>query len=147
MLKGKQKIPDKPRKVFPDMLGSLVAGFDLREPENAGSLVSSESGEELKAFEPNGLGSVEPVAMSDTDDEKPKGVDLDIRSRLLRSVRDGHGQISAMDVISADDKRSNLEYEVIDAVSGQYSFFAQYFFPIVDLEAIIQTDIYYRQDF
>ncbi|KAK4764833.1 hypothetical protein SAY86_025923 [Trapa natans] len=114
MLKGNHKIPDRPRKVFPDMLGSLVLGFELKESENAGgSLASLESGEELKAFEPNGLGSVQPVAMSDFVDEKPKGTNLDIRSRLLRPAKDGHGQVSAMEgIIAADEKRSDLQYEL-----------------------------------
>lgn len=128
MIKGKHKIPDKPRKVFPDVLGSLVAGFDLKESENGVSLSELESGEELKAFEPNGLGYVEPVTLSDFDDEKPKGVDSDFRSRLLRPARDGHGQVTAMEAIAADEKRSDLEYEVSDGISGQQPIFAQCFF-------------------
>ncbi|XP_031383541.1 TBC1 domain family member 13-like isoform X2 [Punica granatum] len=111
MLKGKLKIPDKPRKVFPDRLGSLVAGFDLKEPENGWYSVL-EPGEELKAFEPNGLGSVEPVTACDFDDEKPRGVDLDFRSLLVRPAKDGHGSVSAMEVIAADEKRSDLEHEL-----------------------------------
>lgn len=109
MLKGKLKlpVPEKARRAFPDRLGSLVAGFDDKEEESRVSDIVFEPGEELETFQPNGFGSDRG---SDVDDEKFDEV-LDVKVRP-RPDRDGAGPASALQVIAADEKRSDLAYEL-----------------------------------
>lgn len=117
MLKGKLKLPDKARKAFPDRLGSLVAGFDDKDEDHAGLRSVFEFGEELETFQPNGLGS----DRENTDhnnggdgfvDEKMDGVgESDFKVRK-RTDRDPMGSVSVMDAIAADEKRSDIQYEV-----------------------------------
>lgn len=111
MLKGKLKlpVPEKARRAFPDRLGSLVVGFDDKEDESGGSDLIFEPGEELETFHPNGLGSDRE---SDGENEKFHE-ELDVKVRP-RPDRDGAGPVSASQVIAADEKRSDLEYEVWD---------------------------------
>lgn len=122
MLKNKLKIPDKTRKPFPDRLGSLVAGFDIRDGENGGSGAALEFGEELETIQPNGFGSDREFEEPDggVEEEGVKDEDLtggtgsgetDFRSRQ-RPSRDGSGPVSVLEVIAADEKRSDVEYEV-----------------------------------
>jgi hypothetical protein len=111
MLKGKLKlpVPEKARRAFPDRLGSLVVGFDDKEDESGGSDVIFEPGEELETFHPNGFGS-------DRERDGNRGEfheELDVKVRP-RPDRDGAGPVSASQVIAADEKRSDLEYEVWD---------------------------------
>ncbi|XP_011017761.1 PREDICTED: TBC1 domain family member 13-like isoform X2 [Populus euphratica] len=107
MLKnGKLKLPDK--------LGGLVSGFDDKEMKNGGSDPVLESGEELEIMEPNGieLGHKENVyefddLVNDTD------VDNEDAFRTRKKPdKDGSGQVSVMEVIAADEKRSDVEYEL-----------------------------------
>ncbi|XP_062148265.1 uncharacterized protein LOC133857146 [Alnus glutinosa] len=109
MLKGKLKlpVPEKARRAFPDRLGSLVAGLDDKEDECGGSDVVFESGEELETFRPNGFGSDRE---SVGDDEKfHEESDVKVRPR---PDRDGAGLAWVAQVIAADEKRSDLEYEL-----------------------------------
>ncbi|KAK2645939.1 hypothetical protein Ddye_021134 [Dipteronia dyeriana] len=97
MLKGKLKLPDKARRVFPDRLGSLVAGFDDKD-EDIG-----DSGKELEILEPNGSGSGR-----ETEDDYVE------KMEEVRQIpdRDGAGIVSVKEVIAADEKRSDLEYQL-----------------------------------
>ncbi|KAF8034592.1 hypothetical protein BT93_C0792 [Corymbia citriodora subsp. variegata] len=126
MLKNKLKIPDKTRKPFPDRLGSLVIGFDYRDGENVGSDVALEFGEELETIQPKGFGS-------DREFEEPDGGveaecvqeevltgggaaaaaagETEFRARQ-RPGREGSGHVSVLEVIAADEKRSDVEYEL-----------------------------------
>lgn len=104
--KGMLKLPDK--------LGGLVSGFDDKEMKNGGSDPVLESGEELEIMEPNGieLGHKENVyefddLVNDTDVDKEDA----FRTRK-RPDKDGSGRVSVMEVIAADEKRSDIEYEV-----------------------------------
>jgi hypothetical protein len=109
MIKGKLKIqiPDKARRVFPDRLGSLVAGFDGREDEYGGGsdLIVFEPGEELETFQPNGSDIREGKDVEIFDKES----DVVVRPR---PDKDGAGQVTTLQVIAVDEKRSDLEYEV-----------------------------------
>ncbi|KAF5482173.1 hypothetical protein F2P56_002762 [Juglans regia] len=108
MLKGKLKLPlpEKARRVFPDRLGSLVAGFDDKEEDNGGSDIAFEPGEELETFQPNGFGSDRA-----SDDDKKFQEELEVKVRP-RPDKDGAGPASVSRVIAADEKRSDLEYEL-----------------------------------
>lgn len=72
MLKGKLKLPapDKVRRVFPDQLGSLVAGFDEKGHGIEGSEFKLESGKELKPIQPGELGF--HIGSDDDDDKETK---------------------------------------------------------------------------
>ncbi|KAG5097372.1 hypothetical protein JHK82_047226 [Glycine max] len=72
MLKGKLKLPapDKVRRVFPDRLGSLVAGFDEKGHGIEGSEFKLESGKELKPIQPGELGF--HIGSDDDDDKETK---------------------------------------------------------------------------
>lgn len=128
MLKNKLKIPDKTRKPFPDRLGSLVIGFDYRDGENAGSDAALEFGEELETIQPNGFGSdrefEEPddgVEEGRVQDEGPTGGgagggccgggEPEFRARQ-RPAREGSAPVSVLEVIAADEKRSDVQYEI-----------------------------------
>ncbi|GMY35857.1 TBC1 domain family member 13-like isoform X2 [Fagus crenata] len=109
MIKGKLKIqiPDKARRAFPDRLGSLVAGFDGREDEYGGGsdLIVFEPGEELETFQPNGSDIRESKDVEIFDKES----DVVVRPR---PDKDGAGQVTTLQVIAVDEKRSDLEYEL-----------------------------------
>ncbi|KAM5547913.1 hypothetical protein ABKV19_002067 [Rosa sericea] len=111
MLKGKLKLPDKARRVFPDRLGSLVAGFDEKADDDGGSDLVFESGEELETIQPNGYGSSGESEIADFEEEKV-GMEPDLRVRQPKPDRNGPGSVSVLAAIAADDKRSDLEYEV-----------------------------------
>ncbi|KAE9462717.1 hypothetical protein C3L33_05375, partial [Rhododendron williamsianum] len=108
MLKGKIKLPEKARRVFPDVLGSLVAGFDEKDEENGG-LPDRVIGEELETFEPNGFASDREIDEYGRDDEEkyPDG-------ELVREKheKDVGVSVSEEEIIAKDEKRSDLEYEL-----------------------------------
>lgn len=124
MLKNKLKIPDKTRKPFPDRLGSLVAGFDGRDGENGVSDAALEFGEELETIQPNGFGSDREFEEPDggVEEECAQGEDQAARAgsgggepefwARQRPAREGSGPVSVLEVIAADEKRSDVEYEV-----------------------------------
>ena len=105
--KGKLKLPDR--------LGILVPGFEDKEEENGGSEPVFESGEELEIMEPNGveLGHKEneyefdDLGVNDTVGDK-----VDAFRTRKRPDKNRSGQVSVMDVIAAEEKRSDLEHEV-----------------------------------
>lgn len=106
MLKSKLKLPEKARRVFPDRLGSLIAGVDGKEEENRDSDWAFESGEELEILEPNGSGM-------ESEDEYMKKTDEQCESRArVGPEKEGAGLVSVKEVLAADEKRSDLEYEV-----------------------------------
>ncbi|KAJ6381136.1 hypothetical protein OIU77_029931 [Salix suchowensis] len=104
--KGKLKLPDR--------LGILVPGFEEKEEENGGSEPVFESGEELEIMEPNGveLGHKEneyefdDLGVNDTVGDK-----VDAFRTRKRPDKNRSGQVSVMDVIAAEEKRSDLEHE------------------------------------
>ncbi|KAJ6673201.1 TBC1 DOMAIN FAMILY MEMBER 13-LIKE [Salix viminalis] len=104
----------KGRLNLPDMLGSLVSGFDEKEMKNGGLRPVLEPGEELEIMEPNGI----ELGHKENEygfDDLVNGTDLDkegaFRTRK-RPDKDGTGRISVMEVIAADEKRSDIEYEL-----------------------------------
>ena len=118
MLKGSTKLnfPEKKaRKAFPDRLGSLVAGFDDKREEQLGGFDSAfESGEELETFGPNdGFGSgreTQNDGVEGFDDETVNGVSgFQVR---MKPERESAASVSVLEAIAADEKRSDLEYEV-----------------------------------
>lgn len=114
MLKGKLKLPEKTKRVFPDRLGSLVAGFENKAEENGGSDPVFDSGEELEMILPNGYGSGRESQIDEEDedfDDEKLDRELDLRVQQ-RPEREGPGSLSVLAAIAADDKRSDLEYEV-----------------------------------
>ena len=121
MLKGKLKLPlpDKPRRVFPDQLGSLVAGFNDKGDEIGGSESEFELGEELEPIQPGALGFHRESddgdeAIDDDDDDDDNDIDRKIRQR---PNKDAATPVSVLKSISVDEKRSDLEYEVRDDCS------------------------------
>ncbi|XP_057507672.1 TBC domain-containing protein C1952.17c-like [Actinidia eriantha] len=115
MLKGKIKIPEKARWVFPDRLGSLVAGFEEREEEIESLDRAFESGEELETFQPRVLGpsgSGREVDEYERDDGKCSDEELDIRKVRSKPDKDVRILVSVKEIIAADEKRSDLEYEL-----------------------------------
>ncbi|KAL6331146.1 hypothetical protein AAG906_009574 [Vitis piasezkii] len=108
MLKGKLKLPEAARRAFPDRLGSLVMGFDDKDDENGGSDLVFGSGEELETFQPNGFGLDRE---SDEDEEHKPSDDSDMRIRQ-RSDKDGASSVSVSEIIAADEKRSDIAFEL-----------------------------------
>ncbi|XP_054808017.1 uncharacterized protein LOC129310170 isoform X1 [Prosopis cineraria] len=109
MIKGKLKLPapDKPRRVFPDRLGSLVSGFEGKDEEIEGSDCEFEPGKELEPIQPNGLGCERE---SDVDNEvNDEDVDAKVRQR---PAEDGVNPVSVLKAIVMDEKRSDLEHEL-----------------------------------
>ncbi|XP_058201527.1 uncharacterized protein LOC131316241 isoform X1 [Rhododendron vialii] len=108
MLKGKIKLPEKARRAFPDVLGSLVAGFDEKDEENGG-LPDRVIGEELETLEPIGFASDREIDEYGRDDEEkyPDG-------ELVREKheKDVGVSVSVEEIIAKDEKRSDLEYEL-----------------------------------
>ncbi|KAJ7978919.1 TBC1 domain family member protein [Quillaja saponaria] len=109
MLKGKFKLPDKARRAFPDRLGSLVVSFDDKDDENGGSDSTLEFGEELEVIQPNGLGSDRESNVVYDDDDTDIHMD-----QWARQKPDKVDPIPAsfLKAIAADEKRSDLEYEL-----------------------------------
>ncbi|XP_021817799.1 TBC1 domain family member 13-like isoform X2 [Prunus avium] len=113
MLKGKLKLPDKAKRAFPDRLGSLVAGFEDKEEGNRGSDLVFESGEELETIQPNGYGSGGESENDEDDEDYDEKVDRESDLRVRpKPEREGPGSVSVLAAIAADDKRSDLEYEL-----------------------------------
>lgn len=113
MLKGKLKIPDKARKVFPDRLGSLRKGIDGKDEEEKfsgsgpGLEAEFEFGEELEPI-------VHGIGYGSDNDNKNGDLkledDLEVKGRV-RSEKETI-VVSAKQVIELDEKRSDLEYEL-----------------------------------
>ncbi|XP_052198655.1 TBC domain-containing protein C1952.17c-like isoform X2 [Diospyros lotus] len=113
MLKGVLKIPEKARRAFPDRLGSLVAGFeDREEEENSGSDKAFEPGEELETFHPNLLELDCKFDDYVKDDDKSSHVELDPSRVRPKPDADVAASVSVKEIIAADEKRSDLEYEL-----------------------------------
>lgn len=107
MLKGKIKLPEKARRAFPDVLGSLVAGFDEKDEENGG-FFDRVIGEELETLQPHGFSSDREIDEYERDDEKYSDGDL-VREKHEKDVG---VSVSVKEVIAKDEKRSDLEYEL-----------------------------------
>lgn len=108
MLKGKIKLPEAARRAFPDRLGSLVMGFDDKDDDNGGSDLVLGSGEELETFQPYVFG----LDRGRDEDEERKSIDdSDWRIRQ-RSDKDGVNSVSVSEIIAADEKRSDIAFEV-----------------------------------
>ncbi|KAJ4831212.1 hypothetical protein Tsubulata_043404 [Turnera subulata] len=111
------KLPDKARRVFPDRLGSLVAGLeDTVEEENGGL----EFGKELEIIEPNGVW-LEVKEGDDIKDlefqhqyecDKKMDEETSVHHARKRPEKDELGQVKGMEAFSADEKRSDIEHEV-----------------------------------
>ncbi|WCJ29634.1 Ypt/Rab-GAP domain of gyp1p superfamily protein [Euphorbia peplus] len=118
MLKGKLKLPDKARRVFPDRLGSLVSGVDENEVSDS---VNFDSGEELEILQPNGE---EPGMENEYECQVEYDKDNDVvgsetmiekeecKVRKKLDHKDNQVQVSVMKGIASDDKRSDLEHEL-----------------------------------
>jgi hypothetical protein len=108
MFKDKLKLPapDKPGRIFPDRLGSLVmvSGLDEKGNEIERSEFEVYSGEELEPIIPGALGF-----HRESDDEKD-GKDQRIRKKANKDAV--VTSVSVLKSISLDEKRSDLEYEV-----------------------------------
>lgn len=102
------------RKLFTDRLGSLVAAKfdDKQHPDQKGGPGSAlESGEELQELH-------EAVVVEEEEEEEDFGSGADEGP----SIRQGSGQVpvSVSDVIAAEEKRSDLQYEVSAADSYEW---------------------------
>ncbi|KAK6945098.1 Rab-GTPase-TBC domain [Dillenia turbinata] len=111
--KKKFELPLKVRKnvVFPDRLGSLVIGFESKDDAILGSDSEFESGEELETFQPHAFG----FEREDDDDGHEVYNSDDGKSELRikhRNEKDGQNQVSVAKLIAADEKRSDLEFEL-----------------------------------
>ncbi|PON89018.1 Rab-GTPase-TBC domain containing protein [Trema orientale] len=117
MLAGKKlKFPEKARKAFPDRLGSLVAGFDDKEEEEQelrGFDSVVESGEELETFGPNdGFGSGIETGNDGSEGLGDEAVNVSGFRVRMKPDRESAGSVSVLEAIAADEKRSDLEYEL-----------------------------------
>ncbi|MBA0690237.1 hypothetical protein Golax_006923 [Gossypium laxum] len=118
MLKGKKlKLPDR--------LGSLVAGFEDKDEDSGGSGSVCELGEELEILQPTGFRSDRESETDDDHDhnevqeEEPTvkrkmkaDAELEHNGRQPRHEKDGSSHISVIKTIEADEKRSDIEYEI-----------------------------------
>lgn len=93
----------KAKLKFPDRFGSFVS--QDKDEENVGSDNIFESGEELATFQPNGFELDREIGGDDYDHDDPSV----LRQKQVKEVM---ATVSASEVIAADEKRSNLEYEV-----------------------------------
>ena len=128
MLKAKIKLPEKALRAFPDRLGSLVAGSDGREQEIGGSDSAFESGEELETFQPIGLGlggSGPEINEYERDDGKFSENEFEQNKARPRNERDVGVSVSVKEIIAADERRSDLEYEA-SAISVMFMFVVKY---------------------
>ncbi|KAK3002074.1 hypothetical protein RJ639_020538 [Escallonia herrerae] len=116
LLKAKFKLPERARRAFPDRLGSLVAaGFEDRGEEDGGSDQALELGEELETFLPSGFGSGRELGGyngDDDDDQGRRGGLVEPKVVLAKPNKEAQVSASVSEVIAADDKRSDLEYEL-----------------------------------
>ena len=90
-------------------------GFDDKDDGNGGSDLVLGSGEELETFEPNGFGLDRE---SDEEEERKSSDESDWRIRQ-RLDKDGANSVSASETFAADEKRSNIAFEV--RLLGGYS--------------------------
>ncbi|PSR84508.1 TBC1 domain family member protein [Actinidia chinensis var. chinensis] len=115
MLKAKIKLPEKALCALPDRLGNLDAGSDGREQEIGGSDWALESGEELETFQPNGLGlggSGPEIDEYERDDGKCSENEFEQSKVRPRNERDVGVSVSVKEIIAADERRSDLDYEL-----------------------------------
>ncbi|CAL5443318.1 unnamed protein product [Camellia sinensis] len=117
LLKGKIKLPEKARRVFPDHLGSLVAGFEDREQEIEIEVSDPnfEPGEELETFQPNVLASdreIDKIDDYEIDNGKYSDGESDLSKVRPKPEKDVAASVSVKEIIVADEKRSDLEYEL-----------------------------------
>ncbi|GMQ07039.1 hypothetical protein CsSME_00051400 [Camellia sinensis var. sinensis] len=117
LLKGKIKLPVKARRVFPDHLGSLVAGFEDREQEIEIEVSDPnfEPGEELETFQPNVLASdreIDKIDDYEIDNGKYSDGESDLSKVRPKPEKDVAASVSVKEIIVADEKRSDLEYEL-----------------------------------
>ncbi|KAM7512702.1 hypothetical protein LguiB_011577 [Lonicera macranthoides] len=94
----------KAKLKFPDRFGRLVS--QDKDEENVGSDNIFESGEELATFQPNGFGLDREIGGDDYDHDDPSVLRQKQENEVMATV-------SASEVIAADEKRSDLEYEGI----------------------------------
>ncbi|KAM7264347.1 hypothetical protein ACFE04_002030 [Oxalis oulophora] len=113
MLKGKKlKLP------FPDQrLLSIVSGEEVsRSPAS----IFSDCGEELEVLHSIGFGpgrgviddEIKKQKLDGDDDDDDDGLESWARSRPEKDVSSSSALVSVVDVIAADEKRSDLEYEL-----------------------------------
>ncbi|KAK7264925.1 hypothetical protein RJT34_32538 [Clitoria ternatea] len=96
-------LKDKPRRVFPDSLGSFVTGFD----EIGASEL--ESGEELEPIQPGTLGFYRESDGGEKAINDEEGQNI----RQRRQNKDSSvAPVSVLKSISVDEKRSDLEFEL-----------------------------------
>ncbi|KAI4377339.1 hypothetical protein MLD38_014984 [Melastoma candidum] len=110
MPRDRTKPHDRQRKNFPDRLGSLVHFSGLEQP------FGSDLGKELHTFQPHGFGSDREgvgdwVGERYADGVVGDGVDGRHGDREVIGTS-GLDRVSVSEVIDADEKRSDLEYEL-----------------------------------
>lgn len=110
MIKGNAKLPDKGKRVFPDRLGSLVAGFEDINDEVGGSDWKIELGEELEPItQPHGSGSDRECDANEKDNDEE--TEQKVRQRPGKGVVTPSPD-SVLKAIAVDEKRSDFEHEV-----------------------------------
>ncbi|KAA8538288.1 hypothetical protein F0562_027889 [Nyssa sinensis] len=98
------------QRVFPDRLSSLVAGFDDKKDDKGGPDQLIESGEELETFQPDGSGLDQEFDEDYDDDDGKSDGQLDLRVRQ-KPDKEAVASVSVSEIIAADEKRSDHEYE------------------------------------
>ncbi|KAK6941657.1 LOW QUALITY PROTEIN: Rab-GTPase-TBC domain [Dillenia turbinata] len=111
--KKKLELPLKTRKnvVFPERLGSLIIGFESKNDAILGSNSEFESGEELETFQPYAFGFEREVAGDNNEVYNSGDGESELRIKH-RNEKDGQNQVSVAKLIAADEKRSDLEFEL-----------------------------------
>ncbi|XP_043701425.1 TBC1 domain family member 13-like isoform X3 [Telopea speciosissima] len=110
MPKGNFKISEKHKRILPDLLGGLVASLEHRENDGGGSSLRFEPGKELETLQLKGSESEH-----ENDDEVKTDGDLDLTNRW-RISREVEAPVSVSENIDADEKRSELEFELSQKV-------------------------------
>lgn len=108
ILKSKLKIPEKSLQIFPNHLGSLIAG-----PEEKDVVSEEAPEEELETFLPNGFVLEREIGEYERDDEEERGDGELGLSKLGKKIdKDVGVTFSDRESILADEKRSDLEFEL-----------------------------------
>ncbi|KAJ4958055.1 hypothetical protein NE237_025166 [Protea cynaroides] len=106
MPKGKPKISEKHKGGLPDLLGGLVASLEHKENDGGGSSLHLEPGKELETFQLN-----ESELENENNDDGKTDEDLDLADRR-RIDKEVGAPVSVSAIIAADEKRSELEFEL-----------------------------------
>ncbi|CAM8945903.1 unnamed protein product [Rhodiola kirilowii] len=111
MMKQKLKLPEKAKRVFPDRLGSWVGRMEDKD----GGVGEVDSicvfVKELETFQPNGFES-EKGSEGKGESVVECQCEAVVKARPVRHEKEGRSAVRIDDVLAADEKRSDVEFEL-----------------------------------